>query len=354
MIQVRETMQLISVNIGQERALDQAKPSGKTGIYKQPSTQPVRISKLGLEGDVIIDVKNHGGFDQAVYIYGSADYAWWAQELGRALDPGTFGENLTISDLESAQFSVGDRLQFRQVLLEVSAPRIPCVTLAARMGDKHFIQRFREAQRPGLYCRVIAEGSVQVGETIAVVRYPHETVTALEMFNNFYLAQPDLDYLRRYLQAPTPIRGRKKVKENYRERFVIEDEPAAQDIQFLEDRIIEFNYAATGYRDGNLFGIFLRDADNEIYAGISGFTWGGTAKVERLWVRDDWRGKNLGQELLARGEEEAIRRGCKQMVLDTHSFQALGFYQKQGYAIAGKLEDFPLGFQSIYLCKRLA
>jgi GNAT superfamily N-acetyltransferase len=173
------------------------------------------------------------------------------------------------------------------------------------------------------------------------------------MFRNFYDPHPNLDYLRRYLLARTPKRGRTKMAEKYRARFVIEEEPAAADVQFLEDRLIEFNYAVTGYRDGNLFGIFLRDEQAQIYAGISGFTWGGTGKVERLWIRADWRGKKIGADLLARAEEEALRRGCKVMVLDTHSFQAPGFYQKQGYEISGRLEDFPLGHQSFYLRKML-
>lgn len=346
-------MQLISVNVGKEQPIQNAKSSGKTGIYKQPAALPVRITRLGLMGDAIVDMKHHGGYDQAVYVYGSADYQWWSQELGHPLEPGTFGENLTISDLVSAEYSVGDRFHFREVILEVTAPRIPCITLAVRMEDKHFIQRFRDAERPGLYCRVIQEGSAQAGELVTVEQFRGDTVTALEMFRNFYTPNPDLDYLRRYLVAPTPRRGKNKVDEKYRDLFMIEEEPAEKDLQFLEDRIIEFNYAATGYRDGNRFGIFLRDTQNEIYAAISGFTWGGTGKVEWLWVREDWRGRNLGQDLLSRVEEEAIQRGCTVMVLDTHSFQAPGFYQKQGYEIAGRLEDYPVGHQSVYLSKRL-
>ncbi len=116
---------------------------------------------MGLEGDSIVDKKNHGGRDQAVYIYGGADYAWWSRarpDLDHGYQPGTFGENLTISDLESAEYAVGDRLQIGEVVLEVTAPRIPCVTLAARMGDPQFIKAFMAAERPGLYCRVIVEG----------------------------------------------------------------------------------------------------------------------------------------------------------------------------------------------------
>ncbi len=69
----------------------------------------------------------------------------WARNSG----PGTFGDNLTLSDLESAQFNIGDRFHIGSVMLEVTAPRIPCATLAARMGDPHFVKKYRRAERPG-------------------------------------------------------------------------------------------------------------------------------------------------------------------------------------------------------------
>lgn len=96
-------MQLISVNIGQKRTQQKGKELETTGIYKMPTREPVRVASLGLQGDFIASEKNHGGPDQAVYVYGAADYAWWSQELGKELAPGTFGDNLTVSELERAQ-----------------------------------------------------------------------------------------------------------------------------------------------------------------------------------------------------------------------------------------------------------
>jgi MOSC domain-containing protein YiiM len=201
-------MQLISVNIGQARSIQNAKASGQTGIYKMPVYEPVPITQDGLPGDAICDVENHGGVDQAVYLFGTLDYAWWSTQIGRELSPGTFGENLTISELESADFSIGDRLHIGSVILEVTAPRIPCVTLAVRMGDPTFVKQFRYAERPGLYCRVIQAGSVQVGDPVRIERYTGETITAREMFRNFYAPDQSEANLRRYLAAPIAIRDR--------------------------------------------------------------------------------------------------------------------------------------------------
>lgn len=204
----RQSMQLISINIGQERSIPNAKASGKTGIYKLPVKTPVQIASNGIPGDVVCDTKNHGGPDQAIYIYGTQDYQWWSDALGRELAPGTLGENLTIRDLESTQVSVGDFLQIGPVRLQVTSPRMPCVTLAARMGDARFKEQFRQAERPGLYCRVLQGGQVQAGDPVSLERYTGETVTILEMFRDYYDHDQSEAALRHYLAAPIAIRAR--------------------------------------------------------------------------------------------------------------------------------------------------
>jgi MOSC domain-containing protein YiiM len=212
-------MELMSVNIGRAEPIEKGKKSGVTGIFKRPLQASGTIGPEGLAGDVICDKQNHGGPDQAVYLYGTGDYAWWSAELGRELEPGTFGENLTIGGLESTQFNIGDRLHVGDVILEVTAPRIPCATLAARMGDPAFGKRYRAAERPGLYCRVIRAGNVQVGDPLTVGRYAGETVSALEMFRDFYLPALDEATIRRYLAAPVAIRDRERKAATLRERL---------------------------------------------------------------------------------------------------------------------------------------
>ncbi len=133
----------------------------------------------------------------------------------------------------------------------------------------------------------------------------------------------------------------------------VETEPDPRDVQYLEDQIIAFNFQATGITDGELLAIFVRDDQKEIVAGIYGWTWGGTCEIRDLWVREDLRGKGLGRDLLCRAEEEATRRGCHQIVLDTHSFQAPGFYRKLGYQVVGEHQDYPRGFGHFFLQKKL-
>ena len=201
-------MQLLSVNIGQKRTQQKGSELETTGIYKIPVQEPVEINSLGIQSDFICDQKNHGGPDQAIYIYGQPDYEWWSKELGKDLGPGTFGENLTVSELESARFNIGDRLHVGSAILEVTAPRIPCSTLAARMGDPQFVKKYRHAGRPGLYCRVIQEGFVQTGDEVTLESYKGETLSILQMFRDYYDNHKSEETLRLHLRAPIAIRAR--------------------------------------------------------------------------------------------------------------------------------------------------
>ena len=205
-------MRLDSVNLGQERTLQHKDRVERTGIFKFPVEGAVKVTKLGLEADVIVSKKHHGGPDQAVYVYGRADYAWWSGELNKEISPGTFGDNLTISELESTQLNVGDTLHIGDVILQVTAPRIPCATFAARMQDPQWVKRFRHAGRPGLYCRVISEGFVKVGDRVFIEKYTGETISILEMFRDYYDRNKSEETLRRHLNAPIAIRDRRDLE----------------------------------------------------------------------------------------------------------------------------------------------
>ena len=201
-------MHLLSVNIGRPQLLDTGSTPRRTGIYKGLAQGAVEITSDGVLGDAVCDTRHHGGVDQAVYVYGVPDYEWWERTLCRKLEPGTFGENLTIGGLESAKTSVGDRFHVGDVVLEITAPRIPCGTLARRMNDKEFAARFRAAERPGAYCRVIEPGYVRAGDDVVFKPYSGETITIIEMFRVFYDSDVDAETLRRHLAAPIAIRDR--------------------------------------------------------------------------------------------------------------------------------------------------
>ena len=183
-------MKLLSVNTSQPKLIQNGKKSGLTGIFKTPNSGPVKVGLLGLEHDVQVDTENHGGIEQAVYIYSSNDYDWWAKHLGKPLEPGIFGENLTFSSLPEPLY-IKDQFELGTVILEVTWPRIPCSTLSARMQDLAFVEKFVQAERPGVYAKVIQEGSLRAGDSVNYVR-GENTTTALEEFHRFYQKNPAL------------------------------------------------------------------------------------------------------------------------------------------------------------------
>ena len=130
--------------------------------------------------------------------------------------------------------------------------------------------------------------------------------------------------------------------------------PSFDELQFLEDRLYEFNSAQTGQDNGQLFAVFIRNDKQEIVAGLSGWTWAQACEIRALWVHPSWRRRGYGQGLLEAAEQEARVRGCKVILIGSYSFQAPAFYQRFGYELAWQLNDFPPGYQYCYLVKRIA
>jgi GNAT superfamily N-acetyltransferase len=132
-----------------------------------------------------------------------------------------------------------------------------------------------------------------------------------------------------------------------------DERECAQLEAFLVERIYEFNAQTTGYSDGRLIGARLRNEAGAVIAAIDGHTWGRCCVVAHLWVHESHRGRGLGRSLLQAIEGEASRRGCEQMVLSTHSFQAPGFYERLGYEKQAVVQDQPKGHANIAYVKRL-
>jgi len=132
------------------------------------------------------------------------------------------------------------------------------------------------------------------------------------------------------------------------------EEPRAEDLEFLEERLHEFNRDATGMDDGRGLGLFLRDAAGQIQAAAAGYTWAGLCELRQVWVAPELRGRGLGRRLLVDAEAEARRRGCHQLLLTIHSFQAPGFYRKLGFEVVAEVPDHPPGHSQLTLRKWLA
>jgi MOSC domain-containing protein YiiM len=169
---------LLSVNVGrpQQIAVRRGRPL-MSAIGKQPVEGRVRVEGINVAGDQQADRRIHGGPDKAVYAYAREDEDWWAEQLGRDIPPGMFGENLTSEGVDVSGAVIGERWRIGSVELEVCQPRLPCAKLGRRFGDLTMVRRFGEASRPGAYCRIVTEGELGAGDEIEIVSRPGHGIT---------------------------------------------------------------------------------------------------------------------------------------------------------------------------------
>ena len=126
-------------------------------------------------------------------------------------------------------------------------------------------------------------------------------------------------------------------------KMILQEKFVAIETQVIEQGLTEHARAA-GIEPRNYrpLVIFLYDERETVVGGLVAETVWGWLRVKEFWVAEHYRGQGWGAKLLALAESHAIERGCQHAFLDTFDFQALSFYQKQGYEIFGSLADFPL------------
>ena len=155
----------------------------KTGIHKLPVTGPVRVNRLGLDGDEQADQSVHGGLDKAVYAYPFEHYGFWTAQRAASLKqaaedlplaPGALGENLTVQGILESDVWIGDRLQAGSVLLQVTEPRHPCFKLNGKLGFSHAAKMMIQSGFSGFYLRVVETGILHAGDVITLLPGPRE------------------------------------------------------------------------------------------------------------------------------------------------------------------------------------
>lgn len=136
----------------------------------------------------------------------------------------------------------------------------------------------------------------------------------------------------------------------------LSDQWNPQDSEFIRNKVIEHNMKNLpdeAKSPVEQLSFILKDDGGTILGGITATTFWRHLHVDFLWVDERLRGQGQGQALLEKMERAAKDKGCRLITLDTFSFQAPGFYKRNGYEVFGMLEDHPKGFKQYFLQKRI-
>lgn len=173
-----------------------------TGICKKPVPGPLSLGKTGFEGDGVADLKNHGGSDKAICVYSIEHFPFWVKILGVPLPVAPFGENLSVTNLHEEDICIGDIFQLGTALVQVSQPRQPCSTLAARYGRSDMVKLVIDSGRTGFYLRVLQEGSVKSGDALILKEQDSRHITISFANTTYHHDRGNREAIERVLAVP--------------------------------------------------------------------------------------------------------------------------------------------------------
>ena len=137
--------------------------------------------------------------------------------------------------------------------------------------------------------------------------------------------------------------------------ITLTDAPNDHERAVIMDGLRAYNEAQVGGSDGSPLAILVRNPETrKIVGGLLGRTYLGLLTVERFFLPEDLRRSRLGSRILNMAENEGRRRGCTRAVLSTLHFQAPGFYLKQGWEVAARIDCAPPGHSRFYMIKKLS
>ncbi|OBR64400.1 cytoplasmic protein [Paenibacillus oryzae] len=192
---------VLSLNIGLPAQMPFKGKEVSTGIFKKPVQGPLFLSRLNFEGDGQADTVHHGGADKAVCVYPYEHYAYWERELDIKLEPGAFGENVTLDGLREDDVHIGDIFSLGEAVVQISQPRQPCFKLALRYGVPEMPVKVQETGYTGFYFRVLKEGKVErLDKLTRTQRHPHG-ISVSEANRLMHVDKNDPDAARAMLQV---------------------------------------------------------------------------------------------------------------------------------------------------------
>ncbi|ANS74132.1 hypothetical protein AWM70_05690 [Paenibacillus yonginensis] len=188
-----------SLNVGKPRLLKANAKEVMSGFNKQATEEPLYLSATQLEGDGQGDTVHHGGADKAVCVYCFKHYPYWEERLGLTLQPGAFGENVTLHDLTEEEIHIGDIFKWGEAVVQVSQPRQPCYKIAAFHGIPELTVYVEQTGYTGFYLRVLEPGTVSRKDGLLLLDKAPQEITVAYANHIKYRSKTDKEGIERIL-----------------------------------------------------------------------------------------------------------------------------------------------------------
>lgn len=126
--------------------------------------------------------------------------------------------------------------------------------------------------------------------------------------------------------------------------------------ELVKDKIVEFGNSSLPPSIDTLpestYGCYLYDETTKLVGGIVAHCFWNIMHIDFFWVDESLRGQGQGRNLLNKMESIAQREKCKVIHLETFSFEAPRFYEKNGYKEFGKIKDVPVADCDYFFFKK--
>ena len=136
--------------------------------------------------------------------------------------------------------------------------------------------------------------------------------------------------------------------------LTLTDAPGDRAQSVIRGGLSDYNARQAGYRDARPLAVVVSDPETQaVIGGLLGRTSMGLLFIDLFFLPESLRKQGLGSRIIRAAEDEAMRRGCSRAILFTVTFQAPGFYERQGYQVLGRIECDPPGHTRICMTKKL-
>jgi MOSC domain-containing protein YiiM len=193
-----------AIFVGEPKSITDEKGTWLSAIFRTRVEGPIELGERGLSGDRVADTKNHGRPGQAVCVHPIIHYDFWnaAYDLEgeRSLNPGSVGENWTISGGDEETVFCGDIYRVGTAIVQVSGPRGPCWKQERKLGLNGFLKRTIDSMRTGFYLRVLQTGIVSAGDNWELENRFNEPVS-VNLVNQAAYRGVEPDVLERIMRA---------------------------------------------------------------------------------------------------------------------------------------------------------